>query len=75
MSSWLFVAEVTMLKDAVRLLSQLSHYFQNKKANLTEAQIRVSNAIDILCIIEDKNGKSTQRFIGSLTASGTFKDV
>jgi len=75
MSSWLIVAEVAMLKDALRLLSQLSHYFKNKKAILMEAQRWVSNAVDLLCSLKAKNGRSTQRFIDSFTASGTFKYV
>jgi len=71
----LFVAEVAMIKDALRLLSRVSHHFQNKKAILVEAQSWVSNAVDILSSLEEKNCKSTKRFIDSFTASGTFKDV
>jgi len=75
MQSWLFVAEVAMLKDALRLLSQLSQYVQNKKANFMEAQSKVSKAVNILCSLKERNGEITQRFIDSFTASKTFKDV
>jgi len=40
-----------------------------------EAQSQVSKAVDILCSLEEKKWESTQRFIDSFIASGTFKDV
>jgi len=75
MSSWLFVAEVAMLKDALRLLTQLSHFCQNKKANIMEAQSRVGNVIDSLSCLKETEGKSVKAFMDSFATTEAFKGV
>jgi hypothetical protein len=75
MSSRLFVAEVTMLKDALRVLKQLSLYFQNQQADVVEVHSRIVHAMVVIESFKEKRGISVQKFIDTFKATGAFKGV
>jgi len=76
MSSWLFVAEVAMLKDALYDSCLISHIISKTRKQISwrlTAEFLMPTTFFV--VSKKRNGKSTQRFIDSFTAPGTFKYV
>jgi Domain of unknown function (DUF4371) len=75
MSSWSFVAQMAMLKDCLRVVKDLSLYFQRDTANIMKSYNKIQVAIKSLQAMKEKNGKSLSAFILQFSESETFKGV
>ena len=75
LQSWLFLAETTMLKDALRCLKQLSLYMQRQSASVIDALTHVESTKEKLLAMKETNGKSHAKFIDAYSASSHFEAV
>jgi hypothetical protein len=75
MSSWIFVAQLCMLKDALRSLKNLSLFFQNNDANLINALKKVEQAKAAFRAMKQLPGKSLQKMISCYNLTKSFKGV
>ena len=75
MQSWFFVAETTLLKDALRLMKDLSLFFQSDSASVIDAMAHISVTQEKIIALKNGNGKSLQRFLSAYDSSQMFHGV
>ena len=75
LKSWLMLAELGMLKDAVRVLKTLSLYLQTDKSSVVDVFHYIVNAQQQLLAMKSKPGKSIDKLIKSFDKCGKYKDL
>lgn len=90
MSKWAFVAQLCMLKDALRTLKHLSLFFQSVNASLIsagskieqieqakfeQAKSKIEQAKSCLLAMKDLPGKSLNKMISSFEETKSFRGV
>ena len=75
MSSWCFVAQMAMLKDCLRVVKDLSLYFQRDSANIVDSSNKIELAVKLMRAMKDKNGKSLSAFVSEYRDNNTFKGI
>ena len=70
-----FVAQLCMLKDALRILKHLSLYFPGNNASLINARTKVEQAKAQLLAMKQLPGKSLKKFLASTEATQSFRGV
>ena len=55
--SWFFLAEVAMLRDALGVLKQFSHYLPSDQVSITKANLNNENLKEKLICLKDGDGQ------------------
>ena len=75
LQSWLLLAEIYMLKDALRCLKQLSLYVRSKDTSVMNAVNNINNVCEKLLDLKQENGQSISKLLKSYNEDGCFKGV
>ena len=75
MTSWLVIAEATLIKDVLRILKQLSLFFQADTSTVVTAPARIEFAKSKLLALKSHCGKSEEKFLASFGSDMTYKEV
>lgn len=75
MQNWFVVAEACLIKDTLRVLKQLSMFFQADSSSITSALPRVANAKEKLLALKTSAGKSEQKLLDSYESQMAYKGV
>jgi hypothetical protein len=73
--SWLFLAETSMIKDALQCLSILSLYLQSDRSSVIDSMAHIRNVKDKLLAMKDINGACLGKFVTSFDADGYYMGV
>ena len=71
----MFLAQASMIKDALRCLEHLSLYCQGDDANVLDAKDYVSIAMEKLLAMKELDGKSLGKFRQCFKSNLGFKGV
>lgn len=63
MTTFMFVAELALLKDCLRELKALSLFLQSRNAQITECYTRIRITLVAIQAIKDKDAQSYSKFI------------
>ena len=75
MTSWFVIAEATLIKDVLRILKQLSLFFQADTSTVVTAPARIEFAKSKLLALKSHCGKSEEKFLASFGSDMTYKEV
>ena len=75
MQSWLFLAEVAMLFDALFILMQFSKYLQSDNLDVTSIQLQIDNVRNKLLALKTLNGEKLTDFLSQFETSKEFAGV
>jgi len=73
--SWFFLAETSMLRDALATLSMLSLFLQSDSATVVTAMAHVEACSEKLIAMKEANGQHLAKFFNSFKADGTFMGI
>ena len=73
--SWFFVAETSMIRDALATLSMLSLFLQSESATVVTAMAHVEACSEKLIAMKEANGQHLAKFLDSFKADGTFMGI
>lgn len=75
LKKWLFVYELTIIKEALEVVKSLSLFLQRKSSSLRTANAEISNTIKTLSALKEYDGVSSQDFLKEFSCTGTFKTI
>jgi len=73
LTSWQFLTELAMVKDALRLLQELSLYLQRERASAVDALYRVEALTKTFLAYKSQSGQTLQKFLSGFNETKTFK--
>jgi len=73
LASWHFLTELAMVKDALRLLQELSLYLQRERASAVDALFRVEALVKSVLAYKSQSGPTMQKFLLNFNDTMMFK--
>ena len=73
LTSWQFLTELAMVKDALRLLQELSLYLQRERASAVDALFRVEALTKTFLAYKSQSGQTLQKFLSGFNETKTFR--
>lgn len=73
LASWHFLTELAMVKDALRLLQELSLYLQRERASAVDALFQVEALVKSVLAYKSQSGPTMQKFLLNFNDTMMFK--
>ena len=73
LTNWCFLAELAMIKDALRSLQELSLYLQREHASAVDALFRVESMVKTFLALKEQSGQTLRKFLDGFSETAMFK--